>query len=183
MLLWRLDRAARLEAELFVHGRLAVQRKEVEASAMRETAAAGLTALLGKADAGRREARFQARRAIDADIRAQAPSAQVLVEREESAKAFDRLARHEGTLQRALNRTLDDFRGLRREAEATSVGAAARLGRQRLRRPRPRRSPIRARQRHRPAATARPRARERRPPPAKTPFCKTKPTRRKSLIR
>ena len=125
VLLWRLDRAARLEAELFVHGRLAVQRKEVAASAVRESAAAGLTALLGEADGRRREARFEARRAIDADIRAQAPSAQVLVEREESAKAFDRLARHEGTLQRALNRTLDDFRGLRREAKAAAAEAAS----------------------------------------------------------
>ena len=124
VLLWRLDRAARLEAELFIHGRLAVQRKEVSASAVRESAAAGLAALLGEADAARREARFEAKRAIDADIRAQAPSAQVLVERQESAKAFDRLARHEGTLQRALNRTLEDFRGLRREAKAASAGAA-----------------------------------------------------------
>ena len=124
VLLWRLDRAARLEAELFVHGRLAVQRKEVVASAVRESAAAGLAAMLGEADGARREARFQAKRAIDADIRAQAPSAQVLVERQESAKTFDRLARHEGTLQRALNRTLEDFRGLRREAEAASSEAA-----------------------------------------------------------
>ena len=124
VLLWRLDRAARLEAELFVHGRLAVQRKEVVASAVRESAAAGLAAMLGEADGARREARFQAKRAIDADIRAQAPSAQVLVERQESAKTFDRLARHEGTLQRALNRTLEDFRGLRREAEAAAAEAA-----------------------------------------------------------
>ena len=51
VLLWRLDRAARLEAELFIHGRLAVQRKEVSASAVRESAAAGLAALLGQADA------------------------------------------------------------------------------------------------------------------------------------
>ena len=125
VLLWRLDRAARLEAELFVHGRLAVQRKEVAASAVRESAAAGLAAMLGEADGRRREARFQAKRAIDADIRAQAPSAQVLVEREESAKTFDRLARHEGTLQRALNRTLEDFRGLRREAKAAAAEAAS----------------------------------------------------------
>ena len=125
VLLWRLDRAARLEAELFVHGRLAVQRKEVAASAVRESAAAGLTALLGEADGRRREARFQAKRAIDADIRAQAPSAQVLVERQESAKTFDRLARHEGTLQRALNRTLEDFRGLRREAAPVVAAEAA----------------------------------------------------------
>ena len=124
VLLWRLDRAARLEAELFVHGRLAVQRKEVVASAVRESAASGLAAMLGEADGARREAHFQAKRAIDADIRSQAPSAQVLVERQESAKTFDRLARHEGTLQRALNRTLEDFRGLRREAEAASAGAA-----------------------------------------------------------
>ena len=124
VLLWRLDRAARLEAELFIHGRLAVQRKEVSAAAVRESAAAGLAALLGEADARRREARFEARRAIDADIRAQAPSAQVLVERQESAKAFDRLARHEGTLQRALNRTLEDFRGLRREAAAPEAAPA-----------------------------------------------------------
>ena len=52
VLLWRLDRAARLEAELFVHGRLAVQRKEVVASAVRESAAAGLTAMLGEAAPG-----------------------------------------------------------------------------------------------------------------------------------
>ncbi len=76
VLLWRLDRAARLEAELFVHGRLAVQRKEVAASAVRESAAAGLAALLGEADGARREARFQAKRAIDADIRLQAPSSE-----------------------------------------------------------------------------------------------------------
>ena len=125
VLLWRLDRAARLEAELFIHGRLAVQRKEVVASAVRESAAAGLAAMLGEADGRRREARFQAKRAIDADIRAQAPSAQVLVERQESAKTFDRLARHEGTLQRALNRTLEDFRGLRREAAAAAPEAAS----------------------------------------------------------
>ena len=125
VLLWRLDRAARLEAELFVHGRLAVQRKEVVASAVRESAASGLAAMLGEADGARREAHFQAKRAIDADIRSQAPSAQVLVERQESARTFDRLARHEGTLQRALNRTLEDFRGLRREAEPDPGASAA----------------------------------------------------------
>ena len=45
-------------------------------------------------------------------------------ERRESARTCDRLARHEGTLQRALNRTLEDFWGLRREAEASSAEAA-----------------------------------------------------------
>ena len=124
VLLWRLDRAARLEAELFVHGRLAVQRAALVSSAVRDSAASGLAALLGEADGGRREARFEARRTIDADIRAQAPSAQVLVERQESARTFDRLARHEGTLQRALNRTLEDFWRLRREAGTASAETA-----------------------------------------------------------
>ena len=40
----------------------------------------------------------------------------ILVEREASAKAFDRLMRYEATLQRALNRTLAEFRSLKREA-------------------------------------------------------------------
>ena len=125
VLLWRLDRAARLEAELFVHGRLAVQRAALVSSAVRDSAASGLAALLGEAGGARREARSQATRAIDADIRAQAPSAQVLVERQESARTFDRLARHEGTLQRALNRTLEDFWRLRREAGTASAETAS----------------------------------------------------------
>ena len=125
VLLWRLDRAARLEAELFVHGRLAVQRAALVSSAVRDSTASSLTALLGEASGARREALFQATRAIDADTRQQAPSAQVLVERRESAKTFDRLARHEGTLQRALNRTLEDFSRLRREDEAASAEAAS----------------------------------------------------------
>ena len=171
VLLWRLDRAARLEAELFIHGRLAVQRKEVVASAVRESAAAGLAAMLGEADGRRREARFQAKRAIDADIRAQAPSAQVLVERQESAKTFDRLARHEGTLQRALNRTLEDFRGLRREAAPVVAAEAAPAEAEP--------DPVTA-----PPGGAGPAARSRAAaPPAKTLYCKTKPTRRKPLKR
>ena len=64
------------------------------------------------------EERHRAILAVDVEILLGAPSAQILVEREESARAFDRLSRYEATLQRALNRTLAEFRSLKREAAA-----------------------------------------------------------------
>ena len=82
------------------------------------------------------EERRRAILAVDVEILLGAPSAQILVEREESARAFDRLARHEATLQRSLNRTLAEFRSLKREAAAQSgrgvsggPGRASRTGR------------------------------------------------------
>ena len=48
----------------------------------------------------------------------------VLVEREASAKAFDRLMRYEAMLQRSLNRTLAEFRSLKREAAKEAKAAA-----------------------------------------------------------
>ena len=65
--------------------------------------------------------------AVDMEIVLGAPSAMILVEREASAKAFDRLMRYEAMLQRSLNRTLAEFRSLKREAakEAKAEAAAA----------------------------------------------------------
>ena len=68
---------------------------------------------------------MQMRRQIDASIYAEAPSARVLVERRESAHTFDQLARHEATLQRALNRTLAEFRRLRDASVAAARSNAA----------------------------------------------------------
>ena len=62
--------------------------------------------------------------AVDMEIVLGAPSAMVLVEREESARAFDRLMRYEAMLQRSLNRTLAEFRSLKREAAKEAKAAA-----------------------------------------------------------
>ena len=45
-------------------------------------------------------------------MHAEAPCARVLVQRQSSARAFDQIARHEAMLQRALHRTLEEFRRL-----------------------------------------------------------------------
>ena len=58
---------------------------------------------------------------IDVRIDVEAPRADVLVNQRETARAYDQLARHEAMLQRALNRTLAEFRLLR-----DASGAAAR---------------------------------------------------------
>ena len=131
VLLWRLDRAARLEVELFVHGGLdahrdrlcAVPRRAAVRVALSRSSeggdgedADGLSRAMGELD--------RATDAVDNEIRMQAPSAKIMVEREASARAFDRLARYEGTLQRALHRTLEEFRRLRREAAAEPDAAA-----------------------------------------------------------
>ena len=131
VLLWRLDRAARLEAELFVHGQLVDQRARLRAAVQRGVVRATLDSLCKDGDgAGANTFSEAARetdrvaRKIDTEIFMEAPSARVLVEREESARAFDRLARHEGTLQRALKRTLADYRDLRRATKAAATEAS-----------------------------------------------------------
>ena len=137
-LLWRLDRAARLEAELFLHGELAAKRDRLRAPGPSGAHRAAIERVyadkdgkcpeaLTKALDERDRATDERRRAIlavDMEIILGAPTAQTLVEREESARAFDRLVRYEASLQRSLNRTLAEFRSLKREA-AKEAGAAA----------------------------------------------------------
>ena len=131
-LLWRLDRAARLEAELFLHGALAARRDKLRAPGPNNAHRAALERVYADKDGKCPEAltksldekdrAFEERRreilAVDMEIILGAPSAMVLVEREESARAFDRLMRYEAMLQRALNRTLAEFRSLKCEAAA-----------------------------------------------------------------
>ena len=119
-LLWRLDRAARLEAELFLHGQLVARRDRLHASAQREAfehlLRAGREAAGEEVDEDAESILDEATRMINEQIRAEAPSAKILVEYEASARIHERLARHEGALQRALNRTLDEYRRLRAAA-------------------------------------------------------------------
>ena len=140
-LLWRLDRAARLEAELFLHGELAAKRDKLRAPGPNNAHRAALERAYADKDGKCPEALtksldekdrvFEERRreilAVDMEILLGAPSAMVLVEREASAKAFDRLMRYEAMLQRSLNRTLAEFRSLKREAakEAKAEAEAA----------------------------------------------------------
>lgn len=118
VLLWRLDRVARMEAELFFHGEIVFDH----AALNREERKVFIPRLsddqLGEeAKAVRDEFRKQ-RDHLDDYMNAAAPCARVLVERRESARAFDQIARHEAMLQRSLNRTLDEFRRLRDAAGA-----------------------------------------------------------------
>ena len=137
-LLWRLDRAARLEAELFVHGELAAKRDRLRAAGPGGAVRAAFERVYadqGGADAealskalDERDRTLEERRrailAVDAEILLGAPSAQILVEREESARAFDRLAHYEATLQRSLNRSLAEFRSLKREGAKEADAAS-----------------------------------------------------------
>ena len=121
VLLWRLDRVARMEAELFFHGEIVFDHLALD----REEGKVFLPRLfddqLGeKAKAVREEFRKQ-RDHLDDCMNAAAPCARVLVERRESARAFDQIARHEAMLQRSLNRTLDEFRRLRDAAGASGA--------------------------------------------------------------
>ena len=122
LLLWRLDRAARLEAELFVHGRLVARRDRLHAERSHDALDALLRAgcrAAGEAVDEEAEAILdKATTLINEQIRAEAPSAKLLVEYEASARVHERLMRHEGALQRALNRTLEDFWRLRDTADA-----------------------------------------------------------------
>ena len=112
VLLWRLDRAARLEAELFVHGQLAMLRSRADQALDPGARLRRLAELPGESTEAREKLK-QFRDQIDVDMCAQAPFAQILVERVESGRTYDLLARHEATLQRSLNRTLEEFRRLR----------------------------------------------------------------------
>ena len=137
-LLWRLDRAARLEAELFLHGELAAKRDKLRAPGPNNAHRAALERVYADKDGKCPEAltksldekdrAFEERRreilAVDMEILLGAPSAMVLVEREASARAFDRLMRYEAMLQRSLNRTLAEFRSLKREAAKEAKAAA-----------------------------------------------------------
>ena len=140
-LLWRLDRVARLEAELFLHGELAAKRDKLRAPGPNNAHRAALERVYADKDGKCPEAltksldekdrAFEERRreilAVDMEILLGAPSAMILVEREASARAFDRLMRYEAMLQRSLNRTLAEFRSLKREAakEAKAEAEAA----------------------------------------------------------
>ena len=117
VLLWRLDRATRLEAELFVHGQLAMLRSRADQALDPGARLRRLAELPGESTEAREKLK-QFRDQIDVDMCAQAPFAQILVERPESARTYDQLARHEATLQRSLNRTLEEFRRLRDAAGA-----------------------------------------------------------------
>lgn len=124
-LLWRLDRVARLEAELFAHGHLAKQRDSLAQSETQALVSRGLAEQLGKEALEAQGRLDELRRRIDMKMLTEAPSARVLVDRKESARAYDQLARHEATLQRALDRTLAEFRRLRDAAVKTAYAGAA----------------------------------------------------------
>ena len=125
VLLWRLDRVARLEAELFAHGHLAKQRDSLAQSETQALVSRGLAEHLGDKALEAQGRLDELRRRIDMKMLTEAPSARVLVERKESARAYDQLARHEATLQRALDRTLAAFHRLRDAAtEAADADAA-----------------------------------------------------------
>ena len=123
VLLWRLDRAARLEAQLFVHGQFSVVRNMGDRAFSPRIP---LPALMDVPEESKQlRKRFEELQSdMEWDMHAEAPNAQVLVECRENARAFDQLARHEATLQRALNRTLAEFRHLR-DASAARAGSNA----------------------------------------------------------
>ena len=206
VLLWRLGRVARLEAELFHHGQLTFERNQLDQAETRALMKRCIADQLGEEAVKAREKLAEKRLMIDVSIHVEAPCAKVLVKQQESARAYDQLARHEATLQRALNRTLAEVRRLRdawrvaatlqRALNRTLAEPFVACETHRLRQPgRTRRS--RSRQpipsRPRPATDARPRyrVRGRRPAPpmpgAGTPtetlFCKTNPIPRKPLKR
>lgn len=117
VLLWRLDRAARLECQTFVHGQLTAERNRVSSAPFRGSSQHQLKELFchGKnADAASQalDDIFLTEFKINLDIRERAPWAEVLAERKQNAKVFDCVARHEAMLQRSLHRTLDEFRRL-----------------------------------------------------------------------
>lgn len=128
LLLWRLDRAARLEHQLFIHGERTADRNRVSAAPHKASYQTMLKQFWGgkNRDAVSRavDEMDRAERLIDMEITLVAPWAKVLAEREQSAKAFDRLARHEASLQRALHRTLEEFRRLRDASPAQSRSKA-----------------------------------------------------------
>ena len=193
VLMWRLSRAARLETELFTYWDLLAQRNEMEAAAYHEGVPPHLLAL-ARDESEDRGKRFALALSIDLEIAENASLARALHEDGQASRSFDRLSRYEGGLQRALNRTLDEFWRLRRMGAPRAVRPARSrrncetkpirhnplirrlfLTPRRPRRPRP--------------ATGRPRHRRRglsrlaRLPVWSGENYETKPIRRKSLIR
>ena len=110
VLLWRLERASRLEAEIFEYGELHAQRSLERAQ--------------GEGEVG------DPCGSDEEEMRAGAPLAALLVEDEASARAFERLMRYESALQRALERTLREFTRLRAgTAAAAEAGVRVRESR------------------------------------------------------
>ena len=198
-LLWRLDRAARLEAELFLHGELAAKRDKLRAPGPNNAHRAALERVYADKDGKCPEAltksldekdrAFEERRreilAVDMEILLGAPSAMVLVEREASARAFDRLMRYEAMLQRSLNRTLAEFRSLKREAakEAKADGGSGGGPKRMFCKTKPiRRNPLTRRP---PAAPARPASgsARHRGTATRRDFCQWKPIRHRPVTR
>ena len=124
VLLWRLDRVARLEAELFVHGHLARQRDSLAQAENQALVSRSIAGHLGEEAQEVRKKLDQRVREINMRMLTDAPSAGVLVGRKESARTYDQLGRHEASLQRALNRTLDEFRRLRAASDAKAESNA-----------------------------------------------------------
>ena len=125
VLLWRLGRVARLEAELFHHGQLTFERNQLDQAETRALMKRCIADQLGEEAVKAREKLAEERLMIDVRILVEAPCAKVLVKQQESARAYDQLARHEATLQRALNRTLAEFRRLRDASVAAARSNAA----------------------------------------------------------
>ena len=118
VLLWRLDRVARMEAELFIHGEIALDRASLVQGYTQAMHPPPFVDQLGEELKAVRDKFNEERIHLDASMYAEAPCARVLVERQSSARAFDQIARHEAMLQRALHRTLDEFRRLQGAASA-----------------------------------------------------------------
>ena len=125
VLLWRLGRVARLEAELFHHGQLTFERDRLDQVETRALTRLFNADQLGEEAVEAREKRAEERLMINVRIDVEAPRANVLVNQQETARAYDQLARHEAMLQRALNRTLAEFRRLREASGAAARSNAA----------------------------------------------------------
>ena len=124
VLMWRLGRAARLETQLFTYWDLLAQRNEMEAAAYHEGVPPHLLAL-ARDESEDRDKRFALALSIDLEIAENASLARALHEDGQASRSFDRLSRYESGLQRALNRTLDEFWRLRRMAAPRAVRPAA----------------------------------------------------------
>ena len=176
VLLWRLDRVARMEAELFVHGDLALDRTSLVRDYTEAMHPMPFDDRLGdKAKAMRDE--FEKRLIhLDASMYAEAPCARVLVERQLSARAFDQIARHEAMLQRALHRTLDEFRRLQGAAPVKPEPEAPPAAK-------PEPAPAAASDPEpAPSRAVRQRAPQDQRPPARTPQAEARPDREKAFL-
>lgn len=125
MLLWRLARAGRLETALFRQGDLTAEKSRIggrlELRKRRRELPQTNNHLTYASEA--EGARLDA---IESGLDA-VPLAPAFAEDARGAQVFDRLSRHETTLQRALRETLVDLARLRREAAARATGDSARV--------------------------------------------------------